>query len=522
VIRGLVRSIRVGLALSCAGLLAACGSQRAAVTSPAPAAVTVPLSTSLVTAQGTWAIAVMGGSAASHNDFWQLFVRPAGASRWSLVTPQGVADNGGLVATGATTSLTVGFRPSQSLAFSPLATSTDAGKNWTPGLLDAGLADSADALAVSPSGRTLALLQDGTITAAPTAGAAAAGQWTPLTTRNALAASAPGRSCGLVGVNAVSFGPSKNPMAAGSCARPGVADNGGLVAAGGSSSLTVGFRPSQSLAFSPLATSTDTGKNWTPGLLDAGLADTPGALAVGPSGRTLALLQNGTITAAQMKGDGEVGGAAGAGQWTQLTTRNALAASAPGRSCGLVGVNAVSFGPSKNPMVAGNCARPGVAGIFTDTGTTWQSAGLVLSGKGPGTSTVQVLGLAATAGGNVALLAAGNSVFAAWWNGTRWTVSAPVTASTVRALGFGAGGSAWLLPGGGRAEIIGGAGRSWQALPPVPSGTATLAPQSTATGGNSYDALAVSGSKLTGWRLAQGAWAKIQLMNVPMAYGSSS
>ena len=387
-IRGLARAIRVGLALSCAGLLAACGSQRAAVTSPAPAAVTVPLSTSLVTAQGTWAIAVMGGSAASHNNFWQLFVRPAGASRWSLVTPQGVADNGGLVATGGSTSLTVGFRPSQSLAFSPLATSTDAGQNWTPGLLDAGLADTPGALAVSPSGRTLALLQDGTITAAPTASAAAAGQWTP------------------------------------------------------------------------------------------------------------------------------------------LTTRNALAASASGRSCGLVGVNAVSFGPSKNPMAAGSCARPGVAGVFTDTGGTWQSAGLVLPGKGA----VQVLGLAATAGGNVALLAAGNSVLAAWWNGTRWTVSAPsgsVTAAAVRALGFGAGGSVWLLLGGGRAETIGGAGGSWQALPPVPSGTVTLAPQgtlapgSTATGGGSYDALAVSGSKLTVWRLAQGAWAKVQLITVPIVYGSS-
>jgi hypothetical protein len=386
VIRGLVRSIRVGLALSCAGLLAACGSQRAAVTSPAPAAVTVPLSTSLVTAQGTWAIAVMGGSATSYNNFWQLFVRPAGASRWSLVTPQGVADNGGLVATGGSTSLTVGFRPSQSLAFSPLATSTDAGRNWTPGLLDAGLADTPGALAVSPSGRTLALLQDGTITAAPTAGAAAAGQW------------------------------------------------------------------------------------------------------------------------------------------TQLTTRNALAASAPGRSCGLVGVSAVSFGPNKNPMAAGSCARPGVAGVFTDTGGTWQSAGLVLPGKGA----VQVLGLAATAGGNVALLAAGSSVLAAWWNGARWTISAPVTAAAVRALGFGSGGSVWLLLGGGRAETIGGLGGSWQALPPVPSGTVTLAPQgtlapgSTATDGGSYDALAVSGSKLTVWQLTRGGWAKVQLITAPIVYGSSS
>jgi hypothetical protein len=383
VIRGLVRGIRVGLAVSCAGLLAACGSQRAVVTSPAPSPTTAPLSTSLATAQGTWAIAVMGGSAAAHNDFWQLFVRPAGATRWSLATPQGVADNGGLVAAGGSTSLIVGFRPSQSLAFSPLATSADTGKNWTPGLLDAGLADTPGALAVSPSGRALALLQDGTITAAPTASAAAAGQWTP------------------------------------------------------------------------------------------------------------------------------------------LTTRNALAASVPGRSCGLTGVSAVSFGPDKAPMAAGSCARPGVAGVFTDSGGTWRSAGLVLPGK----SAVQVLGLAAAAGGDVALLAAGNSLFAAWWNGTRWTVSDPVAAGTVRALGFGAGGSAWLLLGSGRAETIGGAGGSWQALPPVPPGTVTLAPPGIATPGpgtgGGYDALAASGSKLTVWRLAQGAWAKVQLITVPIVYGSS-
>ena len=376
-IRGLARA---GLTVSCAGLIAACGSQPGGVTSSGPRPVTAPLSTSLVTAQGTWAVAVMGNPAAEHDDFWQLFVRPAGASRWSLVTPQGVADNGGLVAAGGATSVTVGFRPSQNLVFSPLATSSDAGRNWTPGLLDAGLAATPGAIAVGPSGRTLALLEDGTIQASPTASSAAAGQWTP------------------------------------------------------------------------------------------------------------------------------------------LTTRKALAASAPGRSCGLAGVTAVSFGPDKNPMAAGSCVRPGVAGIFTDADGTWRSAGLALPGLGP----EKVLGLVATAGGNVALLAAGNSLFAAWWNGTRWTVSdplaaSPMTASAVRALGFGPGGSAWLLLGGGRAESIAGPGSSWQALPPVPAGTRTLAPGA----GGSYDALAAAGSKLTIWRLAQGAWARVQLITVPIQYGSS-
>jgi len=386
--RGPASRIRVGLALACAGLAAGCGTQAATVAVTRPPAVTASLSTSLTTAQGTWAIAVMGGSAVSHNNFWQLFVRRANTGRWSLATPEGVADNGG------------------------------------------------------------------------------------------------------------------------------------LVAAGGNGSLVVGFRPSQELAYSPLATSTDAGLNWTPGLLDAALADTPGAIAVGPSGRTLALLQDGTIEAAPTADD------AAAGRWTPLATLKALAASAPGRSCGLKGVTAVSFGPDQNPIAAGSCVRPGAAGVFTDEGGTWRSAGLTLPTGGPGTGTVRVLGLTAIPRGNAALLAAGNSVLVAWWDGTRWTVSAPVTADGVRALGFGPGGSAWLLLDRERAETIAGAaGSTWRALPPVPAGTAVLAPPGTGTlapgTAGSYDALAVSGSRLTVWRLARGAWGKVQQITVPVQYGSS-
>jgi hypothetical protein len=401
------RAIWGVLAILGTGLAAGCGTAtiRTASASPPPT-VTAPLSTSLVTAQGSWAITVMGGSAASQDNFWQLFVRPAGASRWSLVTPPGVADNGGLVAAGGRSSLVIGFRPSQSLAFSPLATSTDTGQDWTPGLLDAPLADTAGAIAVAPSGRILALRQDGSIAAAATAGAAAAGRWSP------------------------------------------------------------------------------------------------------------------------------------------LTTRNALAASGPGRDCGLQGLSALSFGPNGTPMAAGSCARRGVAGVFTDTGGTWQSAGLAVP-AGFGSDQVQVLGLAGTAGGNVAILRAGNSLLAAWSAGTRWTVSAPLSgigSGAVRASGFGAGGSAWLLLSDGRAETITGAGGSWRALPPVPAGTTTLVPAGTGTpgptgtgtpaaartgtaaagGGGAYDALAVARSKLTVWQLAATAWAKVQLINVPIEYGSSS
>jgi hypothetical protein len=373
--------------------LGGCGTQSAPVAGPSLTVVTAPLSTSLVTAQGTWAVAVMGGSAASLNNFWQLFVRPTGATRWALVTPEGVADNGGLVAAGgaAGASLLVGFRPSQGLAFSPLAASSDAGRNWTPGLLDADLADVPDALAVGASGQVLALLHDGSIQEAPTAAAATAGHWSP------------------------------------------------------------------------------------------------------------------------------------------LTTLGALAASAPGRSCGLAGVNAISFGVNDTPMVGGSCARRGVAGVFAESGGTWQAAGPALPAAFGGDQ-VQVLGLAS--GGTAALMTAGTSLVAAWSGRTGWTVSAPVAAGAVVsagavaagavvASGFGAAGSVWVLFGGRRAEVIGGTGGAWRALPAVPAGTQTLAP---VTGGG-YDALAVSGSRLTVWQLGGvpgASWVRVQVINVPIEYGSSS
>ena len=374
----------MGAALAALG---GCGSQGAPVGGSSPTVVTVPLSTSLVTAQGTWAVTVMGGSAASHNNFWQLFFRPTGATLWSLVTPEGVADNGGLVAAG-----------------------------------------------------------------------------------------------GAVGT-----------------------------------SLLVGFRPSQGLSFSPLAASNDAGKNWTPGLLDAELADVPGALAVGASGQALALLHDGSIDEAP------TAAAATAGHWSQLTTLGGLAASAPGRACGLAGVEAVLFGGNDTPMAAGSCARRGVAGVFAESGGTWQAAGPVLPAAFGGDQ-VQVLGLASAPGGSTAtLMAAGTHLVAAWSDGvggSGWTVLAPLAApaDTVRASGFGPAGSVWVLLGGGRAEAISGTGGAWRALPAVPAGTQALA----SVAGGGYEALAVSGSALSVWQLGVTAsWTRVQLITVPIYYGSS-
>ena len=132
---------------------AGCGSASRQPAAAAAPAQPPSLATSLVTATGTWAVAVMGGPAAEHNNFWQLFVRPAATGKWRLATPPGVASNGGqVVGSPGAGSGVAGFRPSQDLSFSPLATTHDNGTAWTPGLLDAGLADVPDALAAAPGG----------------------------------------------------------------------------------------------------------------------------------------------------------------------------------------------------------------------------------------------------------------------------------------------------------------------------------------------------------------------------------
>ena len=219
------RPALIAMALASAALAAGCGS--AASSGPGSGAGAPPagasfLATSLGTASGTWAITVMGGSAASHNNFWQLFVRPAGSAAWKLVTPPGVADNGGLVTAGTGgRSLITGIRPSQDLTYTPLAITRNGGQAWSPaGPLDAALANAPDALATAPgTGRLLALLTNGTVKAA----APGYTRWTTLATQRSLATTPAGRRCGLTALTAGAFTPSGTPLLAGRCSRPGTA-----------------------------------------------------------------------------------------------------------------------------------------------------------------------------------------------------------------------------------------------------------------------------------------------------------
>ena len=263
-LRGAAGGAKASVIMGGAGLAAlalvtaACGSGAGAgqgAAAPPPAARPSML-TSLSAGHGAaWAVVEVGGSRAAHNNFWQLLVRPAAGQAWRLATPPGVADNGGLVATSpggpgsagtasAAPGLVAGFVPSQDLTFSPLASSRDGGRHWVPGLLPAGLAAAASALAAGPDDRLLAL----TGTGVQLSGRGGTG-WSPLVTTEALAASPAGRSCGLTGLTAVAFGSSGAPLLAGACSHPGVT---GIFFLSGSQWRLAGLRPPAGFAGRPV------------------------------------------------------------------------------------------------------------------------------------------------------------------------------------------------------------------------------------------------------------------------------
>jgi hypothetical protein len=307
---------------------------------------------------------------------------------------------------------------------------------------------------------------------------------------------------------------------------PGVADNGGLVAAAADGSLAVSFLPSQDLTFTPLASTGDAGQSWGTGLLDGSMASVPDALAVG-DGSLLALLADGAIdeSTGGQPASGQAPGSQAAGSqggWAPLAAPGAIAASPAGLRCQVTGLTAVAYTPAGTPLVATSCARPGSAGIFARAAGTWQAAGPAV----PAGTAVRVVRLTRTSAGDTALLqastASGKSLLAAWTSdGTRWTVSAPLPLSGghVVASGTGPAGALWVLLSGDRAETLAGPGASWRELPAPPPGTVALAGGPDGT----YEALAVSVTRLTIYQVtAAGAWGTVQAISVPVQYGSSS
>ena len=367
------RCTRVVSALAAAvAVTAGCGTatgQTGAAARPAPPP---SLATSLGTATGTWAVAEMGGSAANHNNFWQLFARPAGTTTWRLVTPPGVASNGGLViATPGAGTVVAGFRPSQNLAYSPLATTHNNGAAWSPGLLDARLANVRAALAAAPaSGRLVALLTNGTAELS----SPGATHWATLATTRSLARSAAGRRCGLESLSGAAFSPSGVPLLAGTCSHRRTA---------GVFALTGGV---WRLAGPPLPAAVPGQPSRMLGLTVAGNRET--ALLAAGTGRDTTLL---------------AAWSAGGGRW---------ASSSP-LPLGGSEVASVSIGPGGAVGVVLN----GRAGVISRPGSAWQWLPFLPAG----TQTL-ALGLRA----QVDALATAGATFTAW----AWPPGSPGWAKT--------------------------------------------------------------------------------------------
>jgi hypothetical protein len=294
---------------------------------------------------------------------------------------------------------------------------------------------------------------------------------------------------------------------------PGTADNGGLVVApGAGQTLITAFRPSQSLSYTPLIETGNSGQEWSSaGPLDAPLSGTPDSLAVQPGGaRLLALTAGGT---AELAGPSYT-------NWSAVASTRALAATPAGRRCRLQALTAAAFTSSGTLLLGGACARRGAAGIFASQRGTWQAAGPALPAAAA-RQDVTVLRLTQVAGGIAALLSTGTSLLAGWLGGDgSWTLSPPLRlgAAAPASVSFGPGGRAGIILAGPRGVTIAPGGQ-WRALPALPAGTMALAPGP----GAQVSALAVHSTTLTVWQLDPGTafWGKTQTISVPIQFGSS-
>jgi hypothetical protein len=301
------------------------------------------------------------------------------------------------------------------------------------------------------------------------------------------------------------------------------ATNGGLVLASGGPSLTVAVRPSADLTYTPLISTSGSATSWSDGLITGGLAARPDALALGPSGRALALVS--------ARGGAQVLGAAGdLSAWKLTVGERALATTGPGRSCGLGMLSAVGY-LGTTALVGGSCGRPGVVGVFAPSAQGWSLAGPVLP-NALRHDRVEVLALGSTTTGAYCLLAAANGSgtdLVGAWSGRigAWSTSPPfVVADREDVMSFGLAGRSSIFalldrPSGHEQLVVAtGPGYAWQELAGPPAGTATVAfgPDGQA------DALVPDGTQLKIWALRPGlaSWAKSQLLHVAIQYGSST
>ena len=213
------------LALVTATLLASCSTAASPPATPRTgvAATSVPFNSTLMTAPGTWAVLPMGILGQPANTFWELFFRPVASTRWSLVTPPGVALNGGLTIAAAGSLLTAGIEPTNLLTYSPLAQRNTTKGTWAPGIVPGALVADPDALASSVRGGLLAVLransgQDAEVVES----SGSVSSWTDLVAQTALESSSGASSCQVSSLTSVAFSSDGTELVGADCIKPGV------------------------------------------------------------------------------------------------------------------------------------------------------------------------------------------------------------------------------------------------------------------------------------------------------------
>jgi hypothetical protein len=300
----------------------------------------------------------------------------------------------------------------------------------------------------------------------------------------------------------------------------GVATNGGIVLAAAGKRLVVGVRPSHLLTYSPLIATATSGRSWSTGLVEQGLADAPSALATLAFGQTMALAL-GAHGATEVLSSRP--GASALSSWQVVLSSRRLVSLARA-TCAPLFATAVGYAGDR-PVVGATCAKGGSLGLFYGDGGRWSLATGPRLASGAGVA--EVLTLVQTGSRLAAIIASrgqgGFDLVGAWsTDGRTWQTSAYLRVPTglrIASVGpaQGAGVFALLVSGGGRAEVAvtGGPGAQWRWLPAPPAGTQTV------VFGPATEALAVDQSVLDVWRLSGQAWRRAQVLHVPIQYGSS-
>jgi len=284
-------------------------------------------------------------------------------------------------------------------------------------------------------------------------------------------------------------------------ATPGdVASSSGLVAAsaGTPAGLAAGFVANAEIGFSPLASTADSGAEWSPGQpVMRGLAHAPDALAIGPRGSLLVLTATRQVLLLH-PGTGP--------SWHLQTDLGRLARTAAGRTCGLTAITAVAFSAGGAPLVAGDCSQAGVAGLFEQDRSTWRLASLRLPS---GAGVVSALSLVTSGNRTTAVLRIGSSdsgrLVAARRSKTgQWISSAgmDIGAAGVQSAAVWPGGAAAVVLSGQRGAVQPGSNANWQQLGRLPARTATLA---TGPAGR-LEALAPQNQRLQVWMRHGRSW----------------